>query len=391
MLMKTNVIKIRNPKLATVQAQTQKLKSFSSEFISFGHSGFGNSIFGRRASFGFRFSVFGFAAATLLVGCEKKREASSGETIALPSVAVRVTTVANKPYLATEEVVGTVRAKLRATLEAKVSGRIEKMPVVAGQAVKTGDLIAQLDVGEIRARLDQAKAMRDQAERELKRFETLLKDKAVTPQEFEGVQSRYRIAAAGVVEAETMLSYATVTAPFDGIITRKYADVGDLASPGRPLADLEDPTALRIEADVPEAIIGSVSSGAKLPVRVAGAASVLNGTVSEIAPVADPNSRTYRVKLDLAGATGLRVGQFGRVAVPVGETNLPRVPQSAVIQRGQMEIVFIVADGKAHLRLVKTGRRVENEVELLSGVGAGETVVVENAGQLLDGQPVTAK
>ena len=369
MPMKTNVTGNRNPEL--------EMRSDSAA----------------RNANGLRVSVLGFVVAWLVVfaaGCGKGSEPRVAAPN-LPTAAVRVQNVESKKYRATEEVVGTVRAKLRATLEAKVSGRIEKMPVVAGQSVKAGDVIAQLDVGEIRAKLDQASAMREQAARELQRFENLLRDKAVTPQEFDGVQARWRVADAGVTEAQTMLGYATVTAPFDGVITRKLADVGDLASPGRPLVDLEDPAALRLEADVPEAIIGGVQSGAPLPVHVAGAASVLDGVVSEVAPVADPNSRTFRVKLDLPAAAGLRVGQFGRVAVPVGETTLPRVPESAVVQRGQMEMVFVVVGQNAQLRLVKTGRRIGGEVELLSGVSAGDPVVVEGAAGLVDGQPVTSQ
>ena len=125
--------------------------------------------------------------------------------------------------------------------------------------------------------------------------------------------------------------------------------------------------------------------------RVSGVSNELAGTVSEIAPSADPNSRTFLVKLDLPPTPGLRAGQFGRVAVPVGETSALRVPASAVLQRGEMELVFVVVNGHAQLRIVKTGERVGDEVELVSGVDAGEQVVTEGAANLMDGQPVTIK
>ena len=123
--------------------------------------------------------------------------------------------------------------------------------------------------------------------------------------------------------------------------------------------------------------------------RVSGVSNELAGIVSEIAPSADPNSRTFLVKLDLPPAPGLRAGQFGRVAVPVGETSALRVPATAVLQRGEMELVFVVANGHAQLRIVKTGEHIGDEVELVSGVDAGEQVVAEGAANLLDGQPVT--
>jgi hypothetical protein len=94
------------------------------------------------------------------------------------------------------------------------------------------------------------------------------------------------------------------------------------------------------------------------------------------------------VKLDLPTQPGLRAGQFGRVAMPVGETAALRVPVSALVQRGQLEIVFVVSHGQAQLRIVKTGKRIGNEVELVSGIEAGEKIVTEGAAGLLDGQPV---
>jgi RND family efflux transporter MFP subunit len=197
------------------------------------------------------------------------------------------------------------------------------------------------------------------------------------------------VAAAGVAEAETMLGYTKVTAPFAGVITRKHADVGDLATPSKPLLDMEDSSGLRLEADVPEAVVGRLKLGDKLPVRISALETELEGVISEIAPAADPNSRTFLVKLDLPGTAGLRAGQFGRVAMPVGETTALRVAGSAVVQRGQMEIIFVVNDRKAQLRLVKTGKRFGSEVELVSGVSAGEKVVVENTAALVDGQPLT--
>ena len=114
----------------------------------------------------------------------------------------------------------------------------------------------------------------------------------------------------------------------------------------------------------------------------------LSGTIVEIAPVADPVSRTFRVKLDLPAGHGLMSGQFARLLVPLGETTSLRVPTSAVVQRGQMEIVFAVEDQHAHLHLVKTGRRVDDETEILSGLDPGDSVVIDKPQHLVDGQPV---
>ena len=139
------------------------------------------------------------------------------------------------------------------------------------------------------------------------------------------------VADASAAAAKTLVGYTKVTAPFNGVITRKYADVGDLASPGKSLLEMEDSSALRLEADVPDALVDKISLGDRLPVRVGTLETNLEGVVSEIAPSSDSNSRTFLVKLDLPSTPGLRAGQFGRAAVPVGKTSALRVPASAAI------------------------------------------------------------
>jgi RND family efflux transporter MFP subunit len=326
------------------------------------------------------------AVASALAACHSKKETAES----LPPVAVRTVTVESHARSSSEEVVGTVRAKLHAVIEAKVSGRIEAFVVAPGQILQAGDLIAQLDSHESQARLDQALAMRDQATRDLERARELFAKKITTQAEFDAVQARERVAAGAVKEIETLLGYTKIVAPFGGVVTRKLFDVGDLATPGKPIAEMEDPSALRFEADVPEALIGYVKLGAKFPVRVSAMPAEIEGTVVEIAPVADAASRTFLVKLDLPPADGLRSGQFGRVLLPTGNATSIWVPTAAVLTRGQMEIVFVAVDGHAQLRLVRTGKHNAAEVELLAGITAGESVVVEGAEQLKDEQRITA-
>jgi RND family efflux transporter MFP subunit len=325
--------------------------------------------------------------AALVAGC-KRQEPSKPDSPSLPAATVRVQLLEAKKRVTTEEVVATVRAKLQARIEAKISGRIEQMRVVSGQSVKTGEVLIRLDAQEVRAKLDQAAAVHQQAESDLKRTTSLVERGAATRSEFEAVQTRARVAAAAVKEAETMLGYADILAPFNGVVSRKHADVGDLATPGKPLLEMEDPSALRVEANVPEALLHRIKPGQTLTVQVPTLTSALQGTVNEIAPSTDQASRTFLVKLDLPATPGLRAGSFARVAVPMGEIDGLRVPSEAVIQRGQLEYIFVVADGKAQLRLVKTGKHDGQEVELLAGAAAGDRVVISGAAQLRDGQPL---
>lgn len=331
------------------------------------------------------------AGVLFLSGCGRGREGVSAPQPALPAAQVQVQVAESKARALTEEVVGTVRARLHATLEAKLSGRIDNLPVLLGQTVQTGQLVAHLDAAEVKARLEQAQATLEQADRDWKRISSLFAGQAVTRSEYDAADARQRVARAAVAEAQAMMDYVEVRAPFDGVVTKKWVEVGDLAAPGKPLVDLDDPSELQLEADVPEAFATRVQRDARLEVRLDSVSGRLTGVVREIAPTSDPVSRTFHVKLTLPSTPGLMPGLFARLLLPVGESNSVRVPATAVVQRGQLDIVFVVADQRAQLHLVKTGKRLGDEVEILAGLDAGDSVVVQGAAQLTDGQPVQAR
>jgi RND family efflux transporter MFP subunit len=330
------------------------------------------------------------AIALLVSACHKPRR-SAAPNESSPPVAVRLTAASVETRQATEEVVGTVRSKQRAVIEAKVSGRLLQYLAVPGQLVKAGDLLAELDVQEIRAKREQASAVLDQARRDLGRQQQLIASKATSQQELDAAAARVKVGEAGLNEAETMLGYARVTAPFDAVITRKLAELGDLAMPGKPLMEIESPAKLRFETDLPESLLDRVKPGAVLPVAIPSLPAPLSATVAEISPVADAASRTFLVKLDLPDDPGLRPGQFGRVAVPVAAAELLLVPRQSVLRRGQMEAVFVVRENRAILRLVKSGKLVDAKIEILSGLEPGDWVVTSDASRLSDGQSVTAQ
>jgi len=336
-------------------------------------------------------SLPGLIFTTLLVAACHRPESSSPPKDAAPAVAVNLTPATIVSHQSSEDVVGTVRSKQHAVIEAKVSGRLLQFLATPGQRVTAGELLAELDVQEIRAKREQARAMLDQAQRDLGRQQQLITSKATSQQELDAAAARVKVTTAGLNEAETMLGYARVTAPFDGIITRKLADVGDLAMPGKPLLEIESPLILRFETDLPESLLDRVTLTAKLPVTIPSLPQPLIASVSEISPVADALSRTFLVKLDLPADAGLRPGQFGRVAVPVAATKLLLVPRQSVLRRGQIEAVFVVRDRHAILRLVKTGKQLAEQIEILAGIEPGDAVVTSNAALLTDGQAVIAQ
>jgi RND family efflux transporter MFP subunit len=302
------------------------------------------------------------------------------------SVETLIVAPASRPV--TEEVVGSVRTRIRSVIEAKVSGRISEMPVKLGQKVKVGELLAKIEAREIQARLEQSEEQNNQAIRDLDRARALAVKQVSSKAELDAAESRARVAEAALREARAMLGYVNVTAPFDGVVSRRLAEVGDLAAPGKPLMEIEDRGELRFEADVPEALIGVVNAGDKIEVSIPAIRQSFGATVAEVSPTADAASRTFLVKLDLPTSPDLRAGQFGRAAVPVGEAKSIRIPASALVKRGQMEIVFVNDSGKAQLRLIRTGKIFSDGVEILSGLSEGDAVILSNPAALIDGQAV---
>ena len=322
-----------------------------------------------------------------VTSCGRKDGESSREE-GKNALSVHVLTVGEKVRPVLEEVIGTVRAKSTASIEAKVAGRIAKMHVDLGQRVAKDQLLAEIDAKEVKAQYDRAVANRDQALRDYQRAADLLRKQVNSQQEFDAVEGRYRIAEAAVNEASSMLGYVEVRAPFDGVVVKKIADTGDFAAPGKPILQIENPEKLRFEADVPEAVVDKVQTGAAVDVLVPSLPAPLHGTVSDISPAADPVSRTFLVRIDLPAAPGAKAGQFGRALFPTGTYSSVGVPAAAVVLRGQMEIVFTEEGEKARLRLVKTGRKFGSEIELLSGISAGERIITDHVSGLNDGQAV---
>ena len=310
---------------------------------------------------------------------------------ALPSVAVATATAAPVEHGSVELLPGTVRAARLATLQARVQGVVGSIAAIPGTHVEAGALLVELDALEIAAKRDQAKAVAAQAAADFDRLSQLFAKQSVTKAEFDAAKARADGTAAAAAEAGIMVGYPRMTAPFAGLVVRKHVEVGDLLVPGRPVIDLEDPTSLRLEVEVPESLAATVIMGTKLRVQVGSAGLDSEAVVSEVTPAADPVSRSVLVKLTLpTGVKGLRSGQFGRASIAVAGGSQLAVPASALVRRGQLDAVFIVQDGIARLRLVRPGGVIGEQVALRAGLIAGEIVVLE-PGQLRDGQPVTVR
>lgn len=328
-------------------------------------------------------------SAALLAGCREKA-ASPASAPNLSSVSVRLETVGMRPDPRLEAVPGTVESRAQAVIEARLTARIAAVPSAVGRRATAGEILIRLEAPELQARLSQTEAGLDLAERDWKRVQALFATEAATRAERDAVESRLHAARGAHAEATAMLQQLEISAPFDGVITRKWAEPGDLATPGKPLLQLEDDSNQVVVAEVPEALGRGLKQGRMLAIRPEAMTAELMGELIEVTPSSDPVSHTVRVKVALPSGSLGGAGQFVRVLVPAGEREVITIPESSVQQRGQMEQVYVVVEGRARMRLVRTSPGTGNRREVQAGLSVGDQVVVEPAGQVVEGQPVTS-
>jgi len=335
--------------------------------------------------------LLALAAAVALSGCGEKSKRHADDIENSPKK-VAVATAQKISASSQEEFMGTVIARNRAEIGAKIQAPVERITVVLGSRVKQGDLLAELDKREYQARADQAQAVYDQAARDFARYEGLVKQQAVTEQEFENIRSRRSVAEAALSEARTFLSYTRITAPFTGTVTQRQVNVGDLATPGKILFTMEESGASRFIVTLPEAKLGHIEVGDSVTITITSINSTVKGRVDEISPSADPVSRTFTTKIGLPSVAGLRPGQFGRLSLATGGDETIFIPRNALVKRGQLDLVYVIkADNHAMLRLVRVGRQFPDRLEILAGLRENERVVIDGQQELSDGDSVEAK
>ncbi len=327
-------------------------------------------------------------ALALFAGCSKPAAPADAGTH-LPPAKVRTALVRAENIASHIEVSGTVRPVQRAQLAAKLMGAIEELPVTLGQHVRAGDLLVKISAGEITARLTQAQTQLNVARRDLERERDLLPKGASTADMVRGLEDRLAMTQAMVREAEVMLGYAEIRAPFAGVVARKSAHPGDLAAPGMVLLEVEGTGDFQVEAAVPDSLAAGLVLGTELTVGRPAAGRQFTGALAELSSASDPQTRSVLVKISVPAGTSVRSGEFARVLLPGAPVPTLLVPASALSVLGQMERVFVAgADHRAVLRLVKSGAVRGDRVEILSGLDDGESVVVNPPAGLREGQPL---
>ncbi len=331
------------------------------------------------------------AAVLVSAGCGSKDESATPAVSAAPQATIQAAVVEIKTAQVPirVEVTGQVTPIFQATLSSRIQGTIDELLAREGTQVSKGQILIQLDNRDVQADLARASAEVENAKAQLHRMKTLYAQDAVSKQEMENATRSYKVAEANRKAVLAQLSYTAVKAPFDGVITEKKVEAGELASPGQPLLKMEDPRQLRLEATVAEGDLKSVSRGDKIPILIdALGTQTLNGIVNQILPAGDPHTHTFIVKVDLPMTPGLKSGMFGRLQLDKGTSHTILIPASSVVERGELTSVYVVgADRIARLRWIKAGRRFDQQLEILSGVNPGERVLLDGS-RGIDGAPV---
>jgi len=342
-------------------------------------------------------------ALLLLSACGKEAPEIAEGTI--PPLKARVAAAQAVIEAKTIETIGTVQPARQAVVSSRIMGPVVSVEVWAGATVRKGQEMIKIQpetsegqVSQAEGALAQAQAALALSERNLKRYKALHAEKAVSDAELDVARMQYQQALGAVEQAQgavqsarSVADDAQVEAPFDARVVEHLVEVGDMAAPGRPLVRLESLEGQRIWLTVREADRHRIEVGQQLPVRLDSRPDlgVIAGTVAEIVPNADPATHTFVAKVDLGNAD-VASGVSGRAEIPGDPIERIVIPTSAVHQRGGLELVIVHADdGTARTRAVRTGAFVDaDRVEVLSGIKAGESVVVDAHSPVADGTPL---
>ena len=384
---------------------------------------------------------------SLMISCSRKAEPEQAAAIVSGLKMETLQTSLVDDYY---EAVGTVQAKNRSVVAAKVMGNVVALHVREGDLVRAGQILIEIDnrdaaiqlqktqagMREVQDSLEEversiraaestraaAQANEKLAKTTLQRYQTLFERHSVSPQEFDEVRAKYEVARAESERAERLLQataarrdqikaridqakadianarvyvgYSRIAAPIDGIVVSKQVDLGSMTTPGTPLLTIENNSRYQLHAAVEESRLATVHLNDQVHVVLEALGNTeLNGAVDEILPAADPATRSYIVKIALPNSPDmhLRSGLYGKARFVTGQRKMLSVPQTAVSQQGQLVGVFVVdQSGVARLRFVKTGTHVGDRIEVLSGLNEGEEIISEGIASLRDGVRVRA-
>jgi RND family efflux transporter MFP subunit len=288
----------------------------------------------------------------------------------------------------------TVEAVRQSTVSAQVSGRITAVNFDVGDFVKAGQVIVRIDPSELsqaaagsRAQVAQAAAQLANAKANYERQVQLFQQKFISQAALDRATAEYRAAQAGAQAAQagagqtaTIRSYTTLTAPFSGVVMARHVEVGEMATPGKPLMTGFDPTDLRVVANIPQYKLAEVQKSAKASVEIPSLNKWIEAKGITVLPSADTATHTVKVRIDLPeNLSGVIPGIYARAYFSTGEARKLVIPYSAVLRRSEITGVYVV-DARNHvsLRQLRLGEpSAKGDVEVLAGLNPGDTIALD--------------
>jgi membrane fusion protein (multidrug efflux system) len=287
--------------------------------------------------------------------------------------------------------VGSIEPNEIVDVRSEISGRITAVSFVEGAPVKKGDVLFQLDDAKLQADVQLAGAEFAKARNNLDRTRKLLEQQAISPREFDDAQAEFTSAEARLTLAREQLADATIVSPHDGMISQRLVSPQQFIEKNQTLVTVVDTDPMKIDFSVPERFMSQLRIGQQVDVTlVALPGRAFRGEVYFIDPRVDASTRTIKLKARLPNPdNALRAGLFANVSLVAGQReNAVVAPEQAVVPLVDKNVVFIVTDGKAQRREIVIGARLPGRVEIVSGVNAGDHVVIAGQQKLRDLAPV---
>lgn len=272
-----------------------------------------------------------------------------------------------------------VEAVQQTTVATQIAGRVLEVRADAGQRVAKGDVLMRIDGREAAEAARAAEAQFANAKLNYERQKQLKDQKFVSQAAVDRAKADYDAAAANRSAAGASQSHATIVAPIAGVVARRHAELGDLATPGKPLFTLYEPGALRVTASVPQYRLKEMRGVKTARVEFPELGKWVDATAVQLLPTVDPATHSAQVRVTLPPQTEATPGMFARVHFVTGEAEKLTVPAAAVLRRGEVAAVYVQsADNRLSLRQLRLGDAVgRGEIEVLAGLAAGDKVVTD--------------
>ncbi len=323
-----------------------------------------------------------------------------------PPPLVEFVTPTAKRVIDKAEAVGTARANESVTLTAKQTGTVARIQFQEGQAVRTGQVLLELesreraaDMDSVRAEIAQARAAADEIRQQLDRTRALRATGNAPEARVDQLESQLRAAEGRIRQNESRLRAADarfddfrLVAPFDGRVGLRQVSVGALLQPGTVVTTLDDVRTIKVDFSIPEQYLGVLRQGLAVTATTPAFPRPFTGTVTAIDSRVDPATRAVRLNATFDNADGtLKPGMFLNIGLAVAtRDNALVVPEDALVAEGARQFVFVVVDGRSMRREVKLGLRQQGEVEILEGVNADDQIIVRGLQRVRHNAPVRA-